>query len=505
MTPPPIANPSAAPEKVILQDFPDRLSPILVKELRQGLRQPAFLIAFLCLQVLMCIVVLTAAAAHRGPTEDTAAGVMVSGFFFGLLGIVLLVVQPLRGLNALASEIKNDTLDLLLLTRLNAWRITSGKWFALVSQSALLVVAVLPYLIMRYYLGGMQLFSELLGLGFLFLVSASITAMMVGFSATPSMILRGLVGSGLVVFLLVSIQGAGMFFVFRRMGGIGGISAVLSPSSADEYRALAAVILMFVFCGYYLLEMGATNISPAAENRSTMKRIVGLVVLGTLYFLVPGLTGMLLSFWMIVVTLLVMDAVSERSEFTASVLRPFHRLGTAGRIGGWFLLPGWPNGLLYVLLLGVATMLMTATGLLVSADVEESAAVVAACFAILLLPAAIRVVFMQRMRNSFAAYVIALMGSLVVGIVLLSLVATTGGREGVLPLILLSPICGFLMVGSSKYTEAVLALESMGALIYWGVAMLCAAPHRERVAALYRHLDNKLPNPTPPAPPADDP
>ncbi|MCF7675945.1 MAG: hypothetical protein K9M97_11415, partial [Akkermansiaceae bacterium] len=483
MTPPPIPTPSAPPEKVILQDFPDRLSPILVKELRQGLRQPAFLIAFLCLQVLMCIVVLTAAAAHRGPTEDSAAGVMVSGFFFGLLGIVLLVVQPLRGLNALASEIKNDTLDLLLLTRLNAWRITSGKWFALVSQSALLVVAVLPYLIMRYYLGGMQLFSELLGLGFLFLVSASVTAMMVGFSATPSVLLRGLVAAGLVVFLLVSMQGFSVFYMFRRMGGL---FSVLSPSTADQYRSLAAVILMFVFCGYYLLEMGATNISPAAENRSTMKRTVGLVMLGTLYFLVPDLTGMLISFWMIVVILLVIDAVSERSEFTASVLRPFHRLGTAGRIGGWFLLPGWPNGLLYVLLLGVATMLMTATELLVSVDVDESAAVVAACFAILLLPAAIRVVFMQRMRNPFAAYIIALMGSLVVGIVLLSLVAATGGREGVLPLILLSPICGFLMLGGNEYTGGVLALESRGAMIYWGVAMLCAAPHRERVAALYR-------------------
>ena len=135
--------PARGAPAALIADFSDRLSPILVKELRQGLRQPTFVIAFLCLQVLLCIVVLASVvSAPVGSQDSLRAGTTVSGFFFVLLGIAILVVQPLRGLGALASEIKADTLDLLLLTRLNSWRITFGKWLALVSQSALLVVAV---------------------------------------------------------------------------------------------------------------------------------------------------------------------------------------------------------------------------------------------------------------------------------------------------------------------------------------------------------------------------
>ena len=46
-----------------LTDFPDRLSPMLVKELRQGLRTRSFVAVFMSLQAILAVVLLAAGAA----------------------------------------------------------------------------------------------------------------------------------------------------------------------------------------------------------------------------------------------------------------------------------------------------------------------------------------------------------------------------------------------------------------------------------------------------------
>ena len=335
--------PARGAPAALIADFSDRLSPILVKELRQGLRQPTFVIAFLCLQVLLCIVVLASVvSAPVGSQDSLRAGTTVSGFFFVLLGIAILVVQPLRGLGALASEIKADTLDLLLLTRLNSWRITFGKWLALVSQSALLVVAVFPYLILRYYLGGMQLFAELLALVTLFIASAGVTGIAVGFSATASLVIRGFVALVMILAMVIFPNILIRWLMYGSMGGRGGGGSpfAITLSTASEVSIYAGIMLLLLFMGYYFLEMGATQIAPPAENRSTCKRLVGLAVLGVLVWLLPNDGPLRYICWLLAISLLTVDALSERPEFTASVLRPFRRLGPLRLPVAMFLLPG---------------------------------------------------------------------------------------------------------------------------------------------------------------------
>lgn len=490
------------PSMAIPHDFPDRLSPILVKELRQGLRQPTFVIAFLCLQVLLCIVVLVAAlSAPAGSRAGSEAGSVVSGFFFVLLGITILVAQPLRALNALASEMKADTLDLLLLTRLNAWRITFGKWLALVSQSALLVVAVLPYLILRYYLGGMQLFSELLGLALMFAISASLTGVMVGFSATSSVLLRGLVGAGLMALLVVFMGESRMLRVL--FGGSGDIF-FNAPSTAAEIKAFACLILMMVFFGYYFLEMGATSIAPAAENRSTLKRLAGIGMLGMLPWLTEDPGEMRFFCWLLVVALLVMDAVSEHPDFTASVLRPFHRLGPLRRPLGMLLLPGWPCGVFYAGVLIALTLVLAMTGELLEGSGRifyESITLAALWSASLLFPAAIRVWFLPKVRNPFAAYIVILLGMLVVGLVLFIIAAATNTEEALVWVIPFCPVCGIMAFSEARFldhndTAFLLALVSTG--VYWVAIYLRSQPHRRRAEALDRELIRQAATPVPP-------
>ena len=136
-----------------LTDFSDRISPMLVKELRQGMRAKTFIVVFLSLQVFLAVMLFSARSLGLGDQ----VGSMVSGIIFTFFAIAVLIVQPLRGISALASEVKGNTIDMMVLTRLSAWRIVFGKWVAIVSQSALLLATIIPYLILRYFFGGMNL------------------------------------------------------------------------------------------------------------------------------------------------------------------------------------------------------------------------------------------------------------------------------------------------------------------------------------------------------------
>ena len=486
--------PARGEPAALINDFSDRLSPILVKELRQGLRQPTFVVAFICLQVLLCIVVLVSViSAPAGSQAALRVGGTVSGFFFVLLAIAILIVQPLRGLAALATEIKADTLDLLLLTRLNSWRITFGKWLALVSQSALLVVAVFPYLILRYYLGGMQLFSELLSLLTLFIMSASLTGVTVGFSATPSVVIRGLVALAILVGLLVVPS-----FVINMMrfggGGRGGSAFAMTLTTSSEVAVYVGMMLMLMFFGYYLLEMGATQIAPPSENRSTGKRLGGLGVLGLLAWLLPKNDYGLYISWLLVVSLLTIDALSERPEFTASVLRPFRRLGPLRNLAGAFLLPGWPSGIFYVVLLAGLTLgLFVANVLIEPPNGDELLAFGPLWFAALLFPAAVVSVFMRNAKNLFTAYIIVLIGSVIVALLFLIIGETTDSIKGMILLVPLCPALGVMAFGEFKHVEPVLLIALTSCAIYWTVLLQRSLAHWARVRLLDQSLAPKPP------------
>jgi ABC-type transport system involved in multi-copper enzyme maturation permease subunit len=148
----------------LLADFPDRLSPMLVKELRQGMRARGFIVLFLAFQGVLAFMLLTVSI----NSSDNSAGATASGMIFALFGIASLMVQPMRGVNALSGEITGNTIEMMALTRLTASRIVFGKWFAIVSQTALILITIIPYLILRYFLGGMVLVGELVFLTLMF-------------------------------------------------------------------------------------------------------------------------------------------------------------------------------------------------------------------------------------------------------------------------------------------------------------------------------------------------
>lgn len=226
-------------------DFPDWLPPMLVRELRQGIQSGAFFWTFLLIQLALVLHAAFTVLATSGRFDGDllrASG----GFFWTLLVITVGFVIPLRGVNSIATERTGNNLDLVRLTRLSATRIVVGKWAALVAQAALVVASVLPYLVLRYFLGGVNVVHELRALGWLLVGSAVVAALAIQASTRPQrerVGLMTLVGFGGWGLLMRSMAGGPPFF-----------------SGSPGWFGLAVAALYAVL----FLEAAAASIAPAA-------------------------------------------------------------------------------------------------------------------------------------------------------------------------------------------------------------------------------------------------
>lgn len=330
-------------EKV--SDFSDRVSPMMVKELRQGMRGISFVILFIAIQLVLAIYIFGASLADN----YNNVGQEISQTIFFCISIAVLIVQPLRGLSAIATEIRENTIDLMVMTRLSAWRIAYGKWVSLMSQSALIVTAVAPYIILRYFLGGMNLFGELMILLTILIAAAGITAVMVGLSSISSLILRGLVGLGASALITAYCFEAFIDsnYEYRELLEFCSLSG-----GNDAGYIYGALVISTLYLGWLALDFGASIIAPLAENRATFRRIVSLVVI---LFTMGLLSFANEAYSLVFATAMAMPisiiSITENPFLVPTITGPFQNKGILGRLSSWFFLPGWVTGLNYVMLL----------------------------------------------------------------------------------------------------------------------------------------------------------
>jgi hypothetical protein len=408
-------------------DFPDHLSPMLVKELRQGLRARTFVIVFLVLQAILAMVLLATASAS-GPDM---AGQTISGIIFLCFGLAVLVIQPLRGISALSSEIKGNTLDLMVMTRLSAWRIVLGKWSALVGQSALLFTAIIPYLILRYFFGGMNLFGELMLFALVFLTSMLFTAITVSLSANSSVLIRGLLPLLASPFLIFAIIG---FALGREIQQIVTLCTLTEPGSKS---GLLATLVTGLAVGYSMLNLATSLIAPTADNHSTIRRLLSFVFLGAValcgYF--GGFRiGTMFGLAFIHAAPAIACSLTEGDTLLPPVVERFTRYGWAGRLFGRLFYPGWAAGTFYVILFLCAEVLMLWNHSRLSGSGttnNKGAAILICLIGSLIFPAALLCFFRRKIVNRFQTYLFLLASSALLTLII-SLI-TDATRSEILP------------------------------------------------------------------------
>lgn len=334
-------------------DFPDWLGPMIVKELRQGLKARAFALSFVALQIVLVVVVAYHALLYeRSPKGFDGTG--LNAIFWVLLSVQLLIVTPGRALNALAAERRANTLELVFMSGLSAWRIAVGKWASLLCQAVLFVVAILPYAILRYFFGSVNLTEDWLFLGVMLLLSATLSAAALAVSGAPPFVrMAVLVFGGLFVFSAFPALLFGM--AWGRSGGIfvhGGF--IFEPVALLEiYDAILLTVLF--------LEIAATSIAPLAENHTLRHRVIALSVLlpaPALFYAGAAIPIHLAQLGLFLLIGLASCAyeLSREPRFLRNQIRPFAARGRLAALVGRAFYPGWPSALTLLLFVEFAAI-----------------------------------------------------------------------------------------------------------------------------------------------------
>lgn len=136
------------------------------KELRQSLRRGSFVYPFLAIQVL-AILAMTAEfqTGHASESSEYTGMLNVellftSGPFWMVVTAICLLIMPLGGVMLMGQEIEEGNHELLLLTKLDRWKIVTGKFLTLWGLCALTFISLLPYVVVRYMVGGIEWVHE---------------------------------------------------------------------------------------------------------------------------------------------------------------------------------------------------------------------------------------------------------------------------------------------------------------------------------------------------------
>jgi len=250
------------------EKWSDRVNPLVVKEIRQGLRTRVFWVCF-GLMLMACTLLAFVAYVHsRDAVDFSRAGRDYFLAFFCCLGVVHFFVIPYSAYRSLAREREDETWVLLVLTGLGARRIIRGKVTSFLVQAALYASAVGPFLLFSYYLNGISLplVLVMLGLGGTWLVFLTLVAVC---SATLA---DGRMGRALVHFVLLGVLMLGLGH------GIGIAVALGSEGDrglrdTDFAYAVSIALGLMLTNGWLLFETAAARLSLPTENYSRGPRI----------------------------------------------------------------------------------------------------------------------------------------------------------------------------------------------------------------------------------------
>jgi hypothetical protein len=210
-------------ESIWKSDLPEGFDPMTVKELRQSLRRGSFVYPFLGIQLFAVVAMVAEFQSGHDSARTDYAGALnllllaTSGPFWMVVAAICLVVMPMAGLVLMGQELEEGNHELLLLTKLDRWKVVGGKFFTLWGLCALTFVSLLPYVVVRYMVGGIEWWHEAACAATVLGGSAMVCAGAIGASAFKNMSGR------IAVFLLFLVSlGAGCGVPLAASAGVSG-------------------------------------------------------------------------------------------------------------------------------------------------------------------------------------------------------------------------------------------------------------------------------------------
>ncbi|MFO1065838.1 MAG: hypothetical protein U0892_18400 [Pirellulales bacterium] len=256
------------------------MNPILVKEVRQSLKSRQFEISF-GLTLLACIGWTFLFVFTRVPMiYYVPSGAQLLAGYLMILAVPLFVVIPFTAFRSLASEIEENTYELLSISALSAKQIIQGKMATSVLQIILYLSALTPCIMLTYLMRGVALQTLLLLVG----MSAAVSVLLVSGGLLVGAVGRTKVGQGglsvlwLICLVIVFFGTMGMFMDNSFANEFGTVPPAYMLISSFAALTIGAALLAL------LMQTAASVIEFPSENRSTPIRRRILILLTACLF-----------------------------------------------------------------------------------------------------------------------------------------------------------------------------------------------------------------------------
>lgn len=266
--------------------FTETVGPIVVKEVRQGLRARVFAIFFGVLLVACFTMALVAFADASGGLGSTTGREFFAAYLTALGGVCFFVI-PFVAFRSMVRELEDETWVLLMLTGLGPQSITRGKWVSALSQSLLFASACAPFVLFSYFLNGVDIIQLVAGLMLASAWSALLTA--VGLAIATQA--HSKLGRAIAHFVVLGVLGAGTAM------GIGFAWLLAEEGhrlgTNDAFRNVMVGLSVFsVALTWLVLECASAGLaSPTdAASRGPRKALLGVTTLGLLFGLAVYVT-----------------------------------------------------------------------------------------------------------------------------------------------------------------------------------------------------------------------
>ncbi len=263
------------------QRLADRVNPIVVKEIRQGLRTRVFWI-FFALMLLACLIISLIAFA-------TADGVGKDGRYYFIayyvcLSLVQFFVIPYSAYRSMSREREEETWVLLTLTGIGPHRILRGKMGSFMLQGLIYASAAAPFLLFSYYLNGIDLPTIVLAV----IAGATYQLFLTSVAVSAATLAEARVVRALLHFLVLGFLSWGLITGLSSIFGL--VESMRSIWSDSTARVVAcATMFGMLTWGVLLYEAAAARMALATESYAKGPRLAFIVqVAGALGFFAWG-------------------------------------------------------------------------------------------------------------------------------------------------------------------------------------------------------------------------
>lgn len=256
-----------APREVL--PFDERVAewagPLVVKEVRAGLKSWAFAVAFGLLVVVGFVVVLTSALLSSPSGEPRGpAAFMGTTAAFAVYGHLLV---PFIAFRAMVREREDETWVLLVLTGLGTDGIVRGKHLAALVQLGLGAAAMAPFMLLSYLLSGIGLANVVLGVFWHLSLAFLLTSAGLGLGAQSESRLERTVSHFLVLGLSVLLGGLSM-----ALTGALAFNGERLLREGESIGLLVGLPVTMLLLGWCVLPAAAASLALDSEAKTQPAR-----------------------------------------------------------------------------------------------------------------------------------------------------------------------------------------------------------------------------------------